>query len=201
MTRYLTIGLLAEGPEDEIFLSSIAVRQLTRLASLASAPFDVADTPQRAEASTARTAHDLLTDEAVDLATTCDLLLVHNDYRERGKIDKLHRDVVLPSDCRMVGIVPVRETEAWLLADSELLRSLPGVVESALPWKGEPTGAQVERVSDPKALLAAVLPGYDTRLLAELLGQRIDLHRLHALPSYQQWCVELTAALKELHFL
>jgi hypothetical protein len=201
VTRYLTLGLLAEGPEDETFLSTLAVRQLTRLAGLATMPFDVADTVQRGEAGTARTAHPRLCEEARDLAATCDLLLVHNDHRERGKIDKLRQDAAPPCDCRMVGIVPVRETEAWLLADCGLLRSLPGAVTTALPWAGEPTGAQVERVADPKALLAAVLPGYDTRTLAELLGQRVDLDRLYTLPAYQRWCAELTTALKELHFL
>ncbi|MGV9556218.1 DUF4276 family protein [Streptomyces sp. NPDC003401] len=201
MTRYLTMGLLAEGPEDEMFLSALAVRQLTRLAASAPAPFDVADTVQSSAVGTARTAHPRLCAEAQDLATTCDLLLVHNDHRERGKIGKLRRDVSPPSDCRIVGIVPVRETEAWLLVDTRLLRSLPGAVPAALPWAGEPSGAQVERVADPKALLADVLPGHDTHLLAELLGQRIDLDRLQALPAYQQWCAELTSALKELHFL
>ncbi|MEV7088084.1 hypothetical protein AB0O07_19705 [Streptomyces sp. NPDC093085] len=197
MTRYLTVGLLAEGPEDEIFLGTVAVRQLKELAAHHSGHFDVGDTPLRGRYSTARTAHEQICAEVADLAEDCDLLLIHNDHRERNKIDKIRRDVAPPSHCRIVGVVPVRETEAWLLADGPLLGSLPGAVPEHIP-----AGARgVERAADPKALLSRVLPGGDSRELAGFLGERVDLDRLRTLPAYQMWCAELTAALKELRFL
>ncbi|WP_158575891.1 DUF4276 family protein [Streptomyces corynorhini] len=197
MSRYLTVGLLAEGPEDEIFLSAVAVRQLKELAARHPEPFDVGDTPLRGRCSTARTAHGPLCAEAVDLASDCDLLLIHNDHRERNKIEKICQDIALPSHCRIVGVVPVRETEAWLLADGPLLGSLPGAVSALIPSSPR----DVERTADPKALLSRILPGGDTRELAEFLGERVDLDRLRNLPAYQLWCAELTAALKELRFL
>ena len=197
MSRYLTVGILAEGPEDEIFLSTVAVRQLKQLTARHDDPFDVSDTPLRSRYSTARTAHEQICAEAADLAGDCDLLLIHNDHRERNKIEKIRHDVVLPSHCRIVPVVPVRETEAWLLADGHLLRSLPGVTPACVPADAR----DIEKTADPKALLAQVLPGGDSRELAEFLGERIDLDRLRTLPAYQMWCAELTAALKELRFL
>ncbi|MFI5754027.1 hypothetical protein [Streptomyces sp. NPDC051569] len=197
MTRYLTIGPLTEGPEDEIFLGVVAVRQLKALAARHPEPFDVADSPLRGSYSTARAAHERICADAADLAQDCDLLLIHNDHRELNKIEKIRQDVALPPHCRIVGVVPVRETEAWLLADGPLLASLPGAVAGLIPS----TGREAEKVSDPKALLSRILPSDDTRELAEFLGERVDLDLLRTLPAYQQWCAELTAALKELHFL
>lgn len=197
MSRYLTVGLLTEGPEDEIFLSTVAVRQLKQLGVSHNGRFDVSDTPLRSRYSTARTAHEQICAEAADLAEDCDLLLIHNDHRERNKIEKIRQDIVLPAHCRMVPVVPVRETEAWLLADGPLLCSLPGVMPAHIP-----AGARdIEKTADPKALLSRVLPGGDSRELAEFLGERVDLARLRTLPAYQMWCAELTAALKELRFL
>jgi hypothetical protein len=197
VTRYLTVGLLAEGPEDEIFLGAVAVRQLKELAAGHPVPFDVADTPLLGGCGTARSAHEHICAEVADLAEDCDLLPIHNDHRERDKIEKIRQDVPLVPHCRMVGVVPVRETEAWLLADGPLLGSLKGAIRDLIPS----TARDVEKVPDPKALLSRILPRGDTRDLAELLGERVDLSRLRNLPAYQMWCDELTAVLKELHFL
>ncbi|MFE3115999.1 hypothetical protein [Streptomyces niveus] len=197
MTRYLTVGLLAEGPEDEIFLGIVAVRQLKELAATHSERFDVSDTPLRGRYSTARTEHEQICVEVMDMAEDRDLLLIHNDHRERNKIEKIRQDITLPSHCRMVGVIPVRETEAWLLADGPLLGSLPGAVTEHIPV----TAREVEKSADPKASLARVLPGGDSREMAEFLGERVDLNRLRNLSAYQMWCAELTAALKELRFL
>ncbi|MFJ2441830.1 hypothetical protein ACIOWG_15565 [Streptomyces sp. NPDC087658] len=173
------------------------MRQLKALTARHPEPFDVGDVPLRSTCSTARTPHERICAEVTDLAGDCDLLLIHNDHRERNKIEKIRQDVTLPPHCRIVGVVPVRETEAWLLADGPLLASLPGAVPELIP----PDGRGIERTADPKALLSRVLPGGDNRELADFLGERIDLDRLHTLPAYQLWCAELTAALKELRFL
>ena len=79
---------------------------------------------------------------------SCDLLFVHHDFREATKIDRLREQT--GAACRMVAVVPVRETEAWVLAaacaakcDFILLDTTPP--EWGCKW--------VETLADPKAEL------------------------------------------------
>ncbi|AJE82125.1 MULTISPECIES: DUF4276 family protein [Streptomyces] len=197
MSRYLTFALFVEGPEDEAFFRPLATRQLQAMAAGLPEPFDVDEWPVTADCSTARSLHEQVCRLVADLATDRDLLLLHNDHRERAKIDKVRSGVELPPGCRIVPTVPIRETEAWLLADGPLLASLPGADRALIPSSPH----EAEKVPDPKALLSRILRGRDTRQLAQHLGERADLDRLRRLPAYQQWCADLTAALKELHFL
>ncbi|MDH6145380.1 MULTISPECIES: DUF4276 family protein [Kitasatospora] len=196
MTRYLVPGLIAEGPDDEVFLGRVIVRQLLALGATARVPFDVQEFVLRGDCWSTKGPEQVAA-AVDDLTADCHVVFLHNDHRERGKIDKAASLTVLPQDRRMVGIVPVRETEAWLLADGALLRTVPGAVADLIPA----SPAQVEKVADPKDLLSRILPGYDSRFLSEKLSNEIDLVRLRALPAYRAWCEELTTVLKELHFL
>ncbi|MDH6112943.1 hypothetical protein P3T36_002660 [Kitasatospora sp. MAP12-15] len=196
MSRYLVPGLIAEGPEDQLFLGRVIVRQLLALGSAAGEPFDVQEFVLPGDCPSTKGAAQVAAAVA-DLAADCHIVFLHNDHRERDKIAKVAALTAIPVGRRMVGVVPVRETEAWLLADAELLRSVPGAVTELIPT----SAAQAERVSDPKDLLSRILPGYDSRNLSEKLSNEIDLVRLKALPAYREWCEELTTVLKELHFL
>jgi hypothetical protein len=60
-----------------------------------------------------------------------DIVMIHHDHNERGKIDSVRERLGHAAD-RIVGIVPVRETEAWMLADHTTLPAGPASVVQGL---------------------------------------------------------------------
>jgi hypothetical protein len=192
--RYLTVTLFCEGREDAHFLEGVVARQLAVL-DVTDPGFDVGDVltqPCRTVESAERI------DAAISLAADeFHLLLIHHDHNERAKIDVLRRrvDPTVPKETRLIAVVPVRETEAWVLADPVAFPR--GSQVGLLPTRPR----DVETIPDPKLLLKQVLGRpYDERI-AELIGERIDLDRLALVPGYQAFLEDLDTALKELHFL
>lgn len=196
MARYLTATLFCEGREDARFLEHVLARQLTAL-GFDGPGFEMGEVVTQRCRSVEESGR---VGEAVLVASRdFDLVFVHHDWNERGKIDALRRRVgrELPSDTRLVGVVPVRETEAWPLADPVAFPKVDGNVVALLPARPK----DVEAVQDPKQLLAKALGRqYDERV-ADWIGERIDLSRLAEVPAYSVLLHDLTTALKELHFL
>lgn len=147
--RPLTVSLFAEGKSDLQFLGGVLERQLRRL-SFEGAGFDFSGV-LRAQVSTVSAAPRL--DEAVLGALAgSNLVFVRNDHNEAEKIDALRARLSAPSARgRIVGLVPVRETEAWMLADHEPLRALRGSRLEDVPGSAR----ALERLMDPKATLRA----------------------------------------------
>jgi len=196
MARYLTATLLCEGREDARFLGHVLARQLDTFA-LTEPGFEHGGVFTQ----DCRTVDDSARVEAavLDASRHFDLVFVHNDWNERGKIDALRKRVerALPTETRLVGVVPVRETEAWPLSDPS---AFPRTSADGAAWM--PTRPKdVEAVQDPKrALDKAIGRQYDERV-AEWIGERIDLSRLAQVPAYADFLHDLTTALKELRFL
>ena len=192
--RYLTCSLLAEGDSDLAFLGRLLHRQLEQLASSSGRFFFDQLVP-----SPCRTIHskDRVLASVVEDLDCYDLVLAHNDHNEGGKLDQLREKLCVPSNSRLIGLVPVRETEAWMLADPDALRALGGGVDvSGLPT--HPGG--VERLSDPKAELKQALGRRASDDVFEFIGLNISLDRLAQIPAYQVFLEDLNTALKELNF-
>ena len=192
--RYLTCSLLAEGDSDLAFLGRLLHRQLEEIAS-GSGRFYF----DQIVSSPCRTIHSkdrVLASVTEDLGCY-DVVLAHNDHNESGKLDQLREKLCVPSDSRLIGLVPVRETEAWMLVDLDALRSLGGGVDvsglSANP-------GDVERIKDPKAVLNQALGKRASDDVFEFLGLHVSLTRLAQVPAYQTFLHDLTTALKELNF-
>jgi hypothetical protein len=192
--RYLTTALLCEGREDEMFLGAVIERQVRELGLL-----EPGFGSGAVELQDCRTtwAAERVDSAVLEAAAVFDLVFVHNDYNERGKIEALRTRVAdtLPSHTRLVAVVPIRETEAWLLADPE-----------ALPRGGSRDAAPVspraaESIADPKKPLAIALGRPLDAASAEYIGENISLERLARVPAYQSFLQDLTTALKELNFL
>ena len=194
MQRYLTTALLCEGREDERFLGALIERQVRQL-GLREPGFG-SGAVELQPCRTTRAAEWV--DAAVlEAAAVFDIVFIHNDYNERGKIDALRARLAdsLPTQTRLVAVVPIRETEAWLLADS-----------AALPRGGSRDASRVsprgvESIADPKKSLAAALGQPLDAASAEYIGENISLARLAEVPAYQSFLQDLTNALKELNFL
>jgi hypothetical protein len=193
--RPLTVGLFAEGKSDLQFLGGVLERQLTKL-SFEGGEFDFSGVLP-AQVSTVSVASRL--DEAVvGAAAGCNLVFVHHDHNEAGKIEALRGrlDSAGVARGRIVAVVPVRETEAWMLADREALAAIRGT-----RLEGVPDSARaLEGLADPKATLRTARGGSVDDELFQRLGNTVRLDRLAELPAYQSFLQDLDTALKELNF-
>lgn len=197
--RYLTATLFYEGREDSRFLEHVLKRQLEEF-GLSGPGFEMGEVVTQRRRTVEESGR---VGEAVVVASRdFDLVFVHHDWNERGKIEALRKrvDGTLPADTRLVGVVPVRETEAWPLADPAAFPKAGGDAGVLLPVRPK----DVEDVPDPKQLLEKALGRRYDEPVAEWIGERIDLNRLAGVPAYGGpggLLHDLASALKELHFL
>jgi len=124
------------------------------------------------------------------------LLLLDDDYYQRHE--------------RAIGVVPIREIEAWALADGDALRRAFGTVHSdqelGLPSKKH----EVEGILDPKAvleqMLSLVVGGGRRRKsgaagFLAAIGAAIRLEQLRDVPSFTRFERDLQQALEELGYV
>jgi Domain of unknown function (DUF4276) len=213
--RYLGLALHCEGPTDRRFLEPLLRRALLQLiARNFAAAVDIAEQ----FVDLAATSRDLehIARQISDAALAIDLVFLHADggnepdRARRERIDPvvggIQADRLLP----LVPVVPVRETEAWLLADPEGIRRTFGTTRS-IEELGLPANAgDVEHVPDPKALLATdyqrtvgagrrrrrAVRGYQG--FFALLGEQVALARLEDVPAFRRFEADLIDALRQL---
>lgn len=112
----------------------------------------------------------------------------------------------------LLPIIPVREMEAWMLADHEMLQEVLNTKMKAQKLGLPAKAREVEADPDPKQTLKQVLQRtyahksrrhrqIDIDFLYEPLAQLIRLERLNELPAYQQFVTDLTAILQQLNFI
>lgn len=191
--RPLRSALIAEGASDAAFLAPVLQAQLECIGW--EAEFE-ARLIRRATVTSVMSA-DRVIAEAEELLEISDLLFVHHDDRESAKIDRLRER--LKTAGRVVGVVPVRETEAWVLAAACASDQGVAMLDAAPPERGY---RWVEKLADPKAELGRRYRGsVAVEDLFTLIAERADLDRLAEVPAYQSFLQDLTTALKELNFL
>lgn len=111
----------------------------------------------------------------------------------------------------MVSIVPIQMTEAWMLADTDLLKEQIGIqqIDSELGLHKNP-----EEITNPKQLIQEVIrkaeahktkrrrkKELDISELYQIIGESLDIKHLEKLTAYQKFEEELREALRELRFL
>ncbi len=199
MSRPLVPGLLAENTTDERFLGAVVFRQLRALTEKgARHVVDVAKT-EIGECWTIKDA-DRVCRAVTELAEDCHLICVHNDHNERGKAEKVvqvlrEQGLATP----VIPLVPVRETEAWLLADRAVWAGLRGVhVGHARP----PARRGEDQRSEACAGRRSSRSGRRSRAdYFDYIGQNVDLDVLAQIPAYADWVAETEEALKGLGYL
>ena len=125
--RTLSLGILAEGSTDIQFFSVLLARFSDRvIRSKGHHPVDVADPvalPGRPHA-------DTFQQVMMEYGRALDIVVVHTDANsneERAFAERIDPWFALVSDVfnarqrSLVAVVPVRETEAWLLCDIDAL--------------------------------------------------------------------------------
>ncbi|MEF9903401.1 DUF4276 family protein [Streptomyces sp. P9-A2] len=192
--RYLSLALLTEGASDQWFLVPLIDRQITELALEAPAGFDYSGADVGECFTVAH--RDLVVRQVADLLCYYDIVMIHHDHNERSKVDAL-RDRFPDDAHRIVALVPVRETEAWMLADPAALKEAAPTRDTA--WE---VSHDVEKAADPKAVLKAALGGRrDAERDFGRLGQTVALDALRKVPAYRAWTAELRRAMERLRFL
>lgn len=109
---------------------------------------------------------------------------------------------------QIVGVVPVREMEAWAMVEGEALRKVFGTSldDNQL---GTPSKArEVEKILDPKkALGLALKQALEVSGVVELgqfytpIGEAVSLDRLRQVPSFQRFEADLRMALTALGYI
>lgn len=205
--RYLTSALVSEGPTDDQFLPRLLGRALTELCLTEfDESVEVADVQPLRDRKGPSSIADVI--KLVD-RNPASFLLVFFHHDQGANADRAWAEWLTPlreqwgdRAERLVTVVPVRETEAWLLADGEALRRALGVrwpdAEMGLPTRAR----DVENVADPKKVLNEVLHRVSRSIDDHYgqLGELVSLARLQGVPAYRQWWNDTRDALTALGY-
>lgn len=212
--RYLSVAFSPEGPSDPDLLMPIVRRTLEELCLLATSEVEIAEpvslAPRQASGRQS-------TQATVDAARGHGLLVVHVDGNgDPAKARSVHvaplRSAFEQTTCRVVGVVPVRESEAWALANGDTLRRVFRVTATDEELGVPRPSRRVAALADPKATLdfaaaigASRSQGRRGRSRARAhfsqIGELIPLQALRAVPAFEEFEIELSLALLEMAVL
>ncbi|WP_437673195.1 DUF4276 family protein [Sorangium sp. So ce131] len=202
---WLCAGVYAEGPTDDRFLCNVLNRMLPPLAvEVCKGGFYIDDARRISEPRRMRGAsrEERIAAAIEESWGECTLFVVHSDGE--GAPDMVRRERIEPGlararrarpDLVAAACVPVRETEAWMLADPEAFRRI-FETDRHLPLPRDP-----EAEADPKKALEAALCGLGARMgrgveeYYAVLGAEVRVDALRRLAAFQQFEEELRTAI------
>ena len=220
--RSLELALYCEGPTDQLFLSIIIQRSSRKILEQHKQGSINVPRVETIEINKTGLRRDECVFQAACKAAKYHILVVHADAdhptREKALRERFQPGYTLVQRtegkiCKnLLPIIPVRMTEAWMLADHEAMQN---VLETSLRIQelGLPSKArQVESDPDPKHTLRQIMQKaaaersrrrreVDLNSLYAPLGSRISLERLGNVPSYKQFMKDLTETLKILNLI
>ncbi|GAB4010965.1 hypothetical protein GCM10028808_23250 [Spirosoma migulaei] len=222
MSQIVTVGFITEGTTDVRFLSGIIRRTFEDLTWECQQAIEVYPPMALAVSKLGLTFSDYVLEAAKSAETDKLMVLcVHTDADDDRDTETFNNRIapafvytrlkLAPQiNPNMVAIVPVRMTEAWMLADKDALKAEIGT---------DKTDAQLglirspESVADPKETIKeAIRLAFDHRArrsrnqvsisdLYEPLGAMVSLERLALLPSYQKFKEAVREAFRQLNYL
>lgn len=214
----LSLALYCEGNTDRDFLPTIIQRTAQDILNKQARRYvEVLNIDVVAGINKQKDGQDIL--EAAMQMYGYHALVVHKDAdnrtyketREQGfepgyLLAKKNRHIACE---HLIPIIPVREVEAWMLADHEVLRKVLELQERLQNLGLPRRAALVEADPDPKITFNKVVAraSKDRRLkinrasLYTALAEEIRLERLGQIPAYQNFLEELSNLLIELHFI
>ena len=215
----VTFGFYTEGTTDDRFLHSIIKRTFEAIALECIPETEVYD-PEVVPAPAAAFAAAIVAASRAAAAQGLRVLCVHADADARTDEDVFSHKIrpartaleaaQLPDSPALVAIVPIHMSEAWILADKELLKAEMGstATNHDLGLDRPP-----EAYADPKAAIEeAIRRAFEHRprrhrqqvSLRELylpIGQKISLQKLASLPSYEKFRADVQHAFRQLNYL
>ena len=217
--RYLGLALFAEGPTDYYFLRPLLQRLCEDIcAREARASVEVSEVLGLDDPDNERRSRAERIALSAEMAKGAwNILFIHTDgandiRRARAQLIQPGIDLVrreMGEEVASVGVVPVRETEAWVIVDGDALRCAFGTELSDIEL-GLPVIRDVEAVVDPKSVLQRAFNATNpsNRRLRQgispylnTLGEQVSLNSLRDLSSFRLLEDEICAALRGLGFL
>jgi Domain of unknown function (DUF4276) len=218
----LFAGLFTEGSTDTRFLQSIVQKTLEATAFDCVGQFDIYVSPIEIDKTNLSFENQVLRASKKGMEELgISIICVHADadnfnaietYRNRINVAKIELNNKNETDyCKLlVAIVPIHETESWLLADKELLKQEIGTnkTDNELGIDRMP-----ETITNPKEIISNAIriarEGLTQRRRNDLtigdlylpIGQSIDLNKLEVLSSYQDFKNNVREAFLSLNLL
>lgn len=202
---FVCAGLYAEGPSDYAFLLALLDRLVPEIGHQVLGPSCYVHDSVGIDAPGLASREERIAAAIDESWGACTLFVVHGDGA--GDPESARRDRIAPGLSRAqlahpelaaAGCVPVRETEAWMLADPEAfcrafdVREVPEVPRDP------------EAVTDPKRVLNEILarlgarPGRRSGAYYGLLGREVRFDGLRRLPAFRRFEADLRAAVQAL---
>lgn len=213
--RQIAIAFYGEGPTDRYFLPPIIRRTAEDIVARKASYFvEVLEVDVIDNIAKQRKGKDIL--EAAIQYSYYDMLVVHKDADRRSYDETftycfepgyLLVQAMQKGVCNvLVPIIPIREVEAWMLADPVTLKEV-FTIKKRLQSPGLPKPAKsVEEDPDPKATFNKVIaqaasPPKSDEMSSyyEELAEKIKLERLQEVLAYRKFMEQLTAAFIKLN--
>lgn len=165
MSNILQIGFVTEGSTDVRFLKNILWKTFQHVAFDCNTSIEVYEPEELTEKNGAT-----YKDQILDLSIKYNyfhVICIHRDS-DSPTIDKTLQLIINPAfesvqrhhgdNCKnLVPIIPVQMTEAWMLADTELLRNKIGTKLTSAQLGLPNRINQIESISDPKYVINSAI--------------------------------------------
>lgn len=218
----LFVGLFTEGSTDIRFLESIVKRTIEEEAYHCNTDIEIILQPLKIDKKGLSFVEQVLQASKQGLDEFgMTMLCVQADADKRSlkptyqnKITPAHNTLSLQPEkeyCKiLIALVPIQEMEAWMLADTSLLKS---EINTDLSDNVLKINKPPEQIANPKeAIEEAIRIAQSDKVkrkrhsieisdLYALVGENISLEKLDALPSYQDFKDNIRKAFRELHLL
>ncbi|SNY12270.1 DUF4276 family protein [Paractinoplanes atraurantiacus] len=206
--RYLASALISEGVSDDRFLPFLLYRALEEIClTRFEDPVDVDQVTVLRHLQRPPNVPEIL-GLVEENADTFHLVFVH---RDRGaNADRVRDEWIAPlikawgrsRSERLVPVVPVRETEAWLLADGAALRAALGVQWSDAEMGVPARPKDVEAIADPKIPIGRLARrrGRPIEDFFEEIAESISLDVLRKVPSFDAFEQQTVEALADMGY-
>ncbi|PZG54117.1 hypothetical protein C1I98_04920 [Spongiactinospora gelatinilytica] len=213
--RSLQSVLVCEGRTDE-WLLPVLLQRATHAICLETFPGDV----EVRDVRVLRADHQIPAEIVAAVLRergAFDVLLYHHDGAPRRTAEQKIAEVRaaldkagVTEDC--VSVVPVRETEVWILADPRTLAMALSVPEDRVRALVPAQATQAEGVPDPKAVLGQVMrslvrrhrrvrpDGDDVERYFSEIAENLNIPLLREVPAFGDWWNEMVRALDRLGF-
>lgn len=222
----LVMALYAEGRSDERFLPTVIQRTTQNLLDQKGSDNIYALEPFVLDDSTLKQ-RPTQSERILEAARTTNgyhMLIIHADA-DAPTAERALRERVQPGVeqvqqafeaqeavcANIVPIIPVRMTEAWMLADPQALQAVIDTNTDIADFQLPERVHQVESLTHPKQTLQQVVHRvmagrrrrrkFEMATVYEPLARHIRLERLQGIPAYQQFVQHLQYTLIALHML
>lgn len=218
MSNILQIGFITEGSTDKRFLSNIIRKTFEHVVFDCNFDVEVYEPEYLPKLSGSFIEHieSQVTKHSYFhvICIHCDADSPTIDHVMQYKIKPARKKIeTLDKACKnLVAIIPVQMTEAWLMADFDLLKdkinSNKSNSELGLPSRFN----QIEKIANPKeAIIQAIRLSQENLsrrrkriTIADLyspISQELSIDSLNKLPSYESFAREVKIALSRLNYL